>query len=469
MATFAKVPANGPTNASHSKKIRFIPLTYNQAESQTSALRLILTLRPEWEDGKIEFIRFTDGITNTLLKVVNRKEGLSAEEIDRDAVLLRAYGQGTDRIIDRERETQNHELLMQYNLAPELLARFQNGMLYRFIRGAVTSPADLRRQEIWRAVAKRLAEWHANVPCLASVREPLTTEINGSEQFGMAAPTPSRKDPALQAAIDNVAPSKPPPNVWTVMQKWIYALPVGSDAEKQRQATLQKELTRLVAEFSDRPGLGKNSVSRTSFPKAAELEFTALRSGYCNCCLFCSVVHADNFQLVFAHCDLLSGNVIIQPRSSVTSPNAPEVVSFIDYEYATPSPAAFDIANHFAEWGGFDCDFNLLPTKSQRRDFIREYIRSYFAHLGQHKSEKELETESETLFAEVDVFRGSPGFYWGIWALIQATISQIDFDYASYAEIRLGEYWDERAETDGSRKAAQKDMPLRERRWAQES
>jgi ethanolamine kinase len=161
--------------------------------------------------------------------------------------------------------------------------------------------------------------------------------------------------------------------------------------------------------------------------------------------------------------------VIIQPRSSVTSPNAPEVVSFIDYEYATPSPAAFDIANHFAEWGGFDCDFNLLPTKSQRRDFIREYIRSYFAHLGQHKSEKELETESETLFAEVDVFRGIPGFYWGIWALIQATISQIDFDYASYAEIRLGEYWDERAETDGSRKAAQKDMPLRERRWAQES
>ena len=41
--------------------------------------------------------------------------------------------------------------------------------------------------------------------------------------------------------------------------------------------------------------------------------------------------------------------------------------------------------------------------------------------------------------AQVDRFRGAPGFYWGIWALIQATISQIDFDYAGYAEIRLGE------------------------------
>jgi ethanolamine kinase len=243
-------------------KVRFIPLTYNQAESQTSALRLILALRPEWEhDGKIEFIRFTDGITNTLLKVVNKRPGLSTEEIDNEAVLLRAYGQGTDLIIDRERETQNHELLMQYNLAPALLARFHNGMLYRFIRGNVSSPADLRREEIWRAVARRLAEWHAVVPCLPSAREPLSREINGSANFDMPTPTPSRKDPALQMAIDNVAPGKPAPNVWTVMQKWIYALPIGSEAEKIRQATLQKELTRLVAEFSNRPGLGVNSVS----------------------------------------------------------------------------------------------------------------------------------------------------------------------------------------------------------------
>jgi ethanolamine kinase len=46
----------------------------------------------------------------------------------------------------------------------------------------------------------------------------------------------------------------------------------------------------------------------------------------------------------------------------------------------------------------------------------------------------------------------------GIWALIQAQISQIDFDYAQYALVRLGEYhaWK------GSEKT------LREQRWAQE-
>ncbi len=181
--------------------------------------------------------------------------------MDNEAVLLRAYGKGTDLTIDRERETQHHELLTRYNLAPALLARFNNGILSRFITGAVTSPADLRKEEIWRAVASRLAEWHAVVPCLPTHREPLAAEINGSEHFGISAPTPSKKDPALQAAIDAVAPGIPAPNVWTVMQKWIYALPVGSEAEKTRQAALQKELPRLVAEFSKRPGLGDNSVS----------------------------------------------------------------------------------------------------------------------------------------------------------------------------------------------------------------
>lgn len=243
-------------------KVRFIPLSYNQAESQTSALRLILTLRPEWEhEGKIEFVRFTDGITNTLLKVVNKRPGLSAEEIDNDAVLLRAFGQGTDLIIDRARETQNHELLMQYNLAPALLARFRNGMLYRFIRGAVTSPADLRRQDIWRAVARRLAEWHAVVPCLPSSQDVAPQEVEASSDFAVPDSSANRRDPALQAAIDNVAPGKPAPNVWTVMQKWIYALPAGSEVERLRQEKLQTELTRLVAEFSNRPGLGIDSVS----------------------------------------------------------------------------------------------------------------------------------------------------------------------------------------------------------------
>ncbi|KAI6246519.1 Ethanolamine kinase 2 [Erysiphe necator] len=414
-------------SSSPSIKIPLIPLNYSSDESHQSALRIILALRPNWKNGQIEFIRFTDGTTNTLLKVINKLPELSDVEIDNEAILLRAYGPGTELIIDREQEAQNHELLMQYKLAPELLARFHNGMLYRFLRGSVTSTTDLRKQEVWLAVARRLAEWHAVVPCIQNIDG---KSNNYSEQYSVYQPisnsivTELPKIPHL-THLENIQP-----NLWTVLKKWVSAVPTNTIAEKSRQQILQKETDRLILELSNRLGLGKNS-------------------------------------LVFAHCDLLSGNIVMLPRSTVDA-NATLTVSFIDFEYATPSPAAFDIANHFAEWGGFDCDYHQLPTQSQRIDFIREYIKSYYRHLNHKISDEDREAESKRLFSEVDLFRGVPGLYWGVWALIQSKISKIDFDYASYAEIRLSEYWDWRAEHDGTRAASGGKIPLREARWAED-
>ncbi|KAI4113903.1 MAG: hypothetical protein LQ345_005209 [Seirophora villosa] len=406
---------------------RKLPLSHNSADSQASALRLVLTLFPNWEkaDGQIEFIRFKEGITNTLLKAVKRRPGSTDKEIDDEAVLIRAYGKGTDVLIDRERETQSHSLLCQRSLAPELLARFQNGLMYRFIRGQVCDSEDLTQERIWRGVARRLAEWHALLPVVAA-SEPTASNAVDFPSGSLLEPPSSRPSAAV---INSITPSKLAPNVWTVIQKWIFALPTASELEKKRKNELQIELERTVAELGDLPSLGNNG-------------------------------------LVFAHCDLLSGNVIVHPRESGAPPSV-ETISFIDYEYATPAPAAFDLANHFAEWGGFECNYGVLPTRSVRRAFIEEYIGCYASHTPL-PSDMDRQSCADQLFKEVDAYRGVPGLYWGIWALIQATISQIDFDYASYAEIRLQEYWDWRAEGEGTREQVGKERPLRERRWAEE-
>ncbi|KAL8729890.1 MAG: hypothetical protein Q9166_004447 [cf. Caloplaca sp. 2 TL-2023] len=417
--------SHGP-KSNHDSGIRRLPLSHNSADSQASALRLVLTLFPDWEtaDGKVEFIQFKEGITNTLLKAVKRRPGFTDKQINDEAVLIRAYGKGTEVLIDRERETQSHSLLCKHDLAPELLARFQNGLMYKFIRGQVCKSQDLTQERIWRGVAHRIAEWHALLPVISS---PTSTAVNGSDD-------PLFTQPSSQArlsaeAINNITPRKAAPNVWTVMQKWIFALPTASEKERQRNDKLQEELERTVADLADVPSLGDDG-------------------------------------LVFAHCDLLSGNVIVHPHDPEGSRSV-ETVSFIDYEYATPAPAAFDLANHFAEWGGFECDYKVLPTRSVRRAFIEEYLASYTFHT-KLPSNMDHKTYANRIFNEVDAYRGVPGLYWGIWALIQATISQIDFDYASYAEVRLQEYWDWRAEESGEREKEGRDMPLRERRWAEE-
>ncbi|RTE72682.1 hypothetical protein BHE90_012891 [Fusarium euwallaceae] len=168
--------------------------------------------------------------------------------------------------------------------------------------------------------------------------------------------------------------------------------------------------------------------------------------------------------LVLGHGDLLCGNIIIQDE---TEPTKTASVRFIDYEHATYCPRAFELANHFAEWTGFECDYTLLPTRSTRRAFIREYL-SEIDRLQQDGDNAHIPSVSEAqvdnLMTQVDSFRGFPGFYWGLCALIQAETStgSIDFDYAGYAEKRLAEYWDWRRVHDGSVEG----ISQREERWA---
>lgn len=118
-------------------------------------------------------------------------------------------------------------------------------------------------------------------------------------------------------------------------------------------------------------------------------------------------LQGESGRLVFSHGDLLSSNVIVLPRSGQEDV---ESVAFIDYEYSMPSPAAYDIANHFSEWTGYDCDYNQIPTSAVRRAFITEYVNSFIHHKGlQGVSVEEM---VDRISSDVDRFRGLPGLYW---------------------------------------------------------
>ncbi|EWC44150.1 hypothetical protein DRE_06975 [Drechslerella stenobrocha 248] len=396
--------------------LTFLPLTFSQADPNACATHLILTLFPDWKAEDLDFIRFTDGITNTLLKCVRRRvtvdraSGQEKASIDEmESTLLRAYGKGTNVLIDRSRECQNHFYLAQHALAPPLLARFNNGLIYRFVPGRVTSPPDLSTPRVYTAVAKRLGQWHAEIDTKglmdaldamgprrrispdSGVPELIYDGDSDDDLLGLG-----RSGDAEAESTEDKTIEPGESELWWTLGKWIGALPDGTDEEAAKKAKLRAELD-WVEDNSGLRGLG---------------------------------------QIVFGHCDLLSGNVIVLPKKEKRTGFCPAdigdendtQVTFIDYEYAIPTERGFDIANHFSEWTGFDCDYNLIPV---------------------------------TVMDEVDLFRGLPGFYWGIWALIQATISQIDFDYAAYAELRLAEYFDWKAAFEGTAEEAS----LRERRW----
>lgn len=402
--------------------VPFLPITFDNAEPEASALKLAYALRPAWKEseGEVEIEKFTDGITNVLCKATKQHPGRTDAQNDQDAVLMRAYGQGTAVLIDREREMKAHNLLANTGLAPPLLARFENGLMYGFVQGHVCSPEDLRKPAVYRQTAKLIGQWHAALPISAITSTP-DLEKDAADR--------------KHCGLKDGKHTRPMPNIWSLMQHWIDALPESTPKEKERKTVLDAELTQLSARFGETPGL-------------------------------------DGRDYIFSHCDLLSGNVVIQTPSGTKWDGSEKPVSFIDYEYSTPGPAAFDIANHFAEWAGFECDHAGVPTRSQRRDFLKHYVGAFRYHSISDdittSVDIDMREDVEQLFRQIDEFRGLPGFFWGIWALIQAMISLIEFDYPSYAELRLGEYWAWKAEEDGSRKQKGEEMTVRERRWAEE-
>lgn len=142
--------------------------------------------------------------------------------------------------------------------------------------------------------------------------------------------------------------------------------------------------------------------------------------------------------VVFCHNDLLLGNVI----------HTPGHVTFIDYEYACYNYQAYDIGNHFAEFPGVvDVDYSRYPEKELQWDWLRVYLEEY-------NSDKETEVtdeDIEELYNQVNKFAVCAHFLWGVWALLQAYHSSIDFDFMEYANIRLSEYFAKKAVITSSR------------------
>ncbi|KDP32383.1 hypothetical protein JCGZ_13308 [Jatropha curcas] len=132
-----------------------------------------------------------------------------------------------------------------------------------------------------------------------------------------------------------------------------------------------------------------------------------------------------NAPVVFAHNDLLSGNLMLNDDENK--------LYFIDFEYGSYSYRGYDIANHFNEYAGYDCDYSLYPSKDEQYHFFRHYLQPDKPH---EVSDRDL----EALYIEANTFMLASHFFWALWALIQAKMSPIDFDYLGYFFLRYNEY-----------------------------
>jgi len=134
--------------------------------------------------------------------------------------------------------------------------------------------------------------------------------------------------------------------------------------------------------------------------------------------------------IVFCHNDALLANIVLQK----------DRVVFIDMEYGGAAPAAYDVANHFAEFVGCDGELDYLnqyPGREFQLDWIRNYLTQYNSLTGKPSP---TDSQAEEMFDLVQKFVLCTHLLWINWCLIQCKNSNIDFDFVGYAAQRLREY-----------------------------
>ncbi|KAM9352477.1 choline/ethanolamine kinase [Symphorus nematophorus] len=148
--------------------------------------------------------------------------------------------------------------------------------------------------------------------------------------------------------------------------------------------------------------------------------------------------------VVFCHNDVQEGNILMLEDRDQTSTDR---LMLIDFEYSSYNYRGFDFGNHFCEWM-YDYTYNQwpfykataenYPTREQQLFFIRSYLAEQQRHSDIDKDQTQIE---EDMIIEANRYALASHFLWGLWSIIQAKISKIEFGYMDYAQCRFDAYF----------------------------
>ncbi|XP_075064554.1 choline/ethanolamine kinase [Mixophyes fleayi] len=150
--------------------------------------------------------------------------------------------------------------------------------------------------------------------------------------------------------------------------------------------------------------------------------------------------------VVFCHNDVQEGNILLlSSRSSHPS----DKLMLIDFEYSSYNYRGFDIGNHFCEWvynyhhdewPFYKAQMSDYPTREQQLHFLRPYLLEICPEL----SAEERHVQEEAMVLEVNRFALASHFFWGLWSILQAKMSTIEFGYLDYALSRFDAYFQQK-------------------------
>ncbi|XP_064198532.1 choline/ethanolamine kinase [Anguilla rostrata] len=155
--------------------------------------------------------------------------------------------------------------------------------------------------------------------------------------------------------------------------------------------------------------------------------------------------------VVFCHNDVQEGNILMLDGVE-QDPSSTEKLMLIDFEYSSYNFRGFDFGNHFCEWA-YDYTYDKWPFYKENmenypsREQQLHFFRSYLAESGGYAESMTVEDRArveEGLINESNRYALASHFLWGLWSIIQAKMSTIEFGYMDYAQSRFNAYFNQK-------------------------
>lgn len=437
------------------------------------------------------------GITNRLFRCA------APARLGRAPLLVRVFGAQTELFIDRAADNATVALLAASGVGVPCVAVFGNGRVEGLLDARPLEPAEMAHPALARAIAVEAAHLHALPPAglPGDARQPVLWPFLDRCFAAACAVT---FDAATEAAHAAALAALDLPRVGRALA-WLRAH-TPSDANGLGAQLLGARAQQLAGGGS---GGGADATAIASPPThsavagfVGDLHVPAAPRGCADAPLAQARLDAAALacSVVFAHNDLLAGNVLVSDGdgdgagdggracSGAEQPGgaAPRVphgrVQLIDYEYAGFNFVGYELANHFCEHAGFEYELARYPSARAQAAWCRAYLaarglrvptRATYAHApvaveaaaaaagaaaagangrsGDDGGDGG-DDVSAAFLDELGVWvnRSAPlsDAWWGVWAVLQARNSPLAFDFMGFAGRRLaalhahvGKFW----------------------------
>lgn len=330
--------------------------------------------------------------------ITNRLYTLTPNEEEDKTVIVRVYGEGTALFVDRAVENVVFSTLSERGIGPKFYGTFHNGRVEGFCDAKTLKPDEMSNRDMYPKTATAIAQLHIQLIAEINQCAMLWVKLEGFFDLAEQAIASSEKktNDEDDVSLDDMRKE----SKW--LRKSLEAFQKSCEGRIELSTSRREKMRSEGAKFGFEIVLCHNDLLAGNILLSNEVAASSSSSPLSRAPVQYSVEEKTGGSWSSdEECEEGQRQRQEQQRGSSkvseaagkgeerdfgTSKYKAEDedddtagIILIDFEYAANNYRAWDIANHFNEFAGFDFDIKKdFPSEERRVEFLRHYVRGVY-------------------------------------------------------------------------------------------